>query len=139
VQAQVFNLLQDLQKEFGLTYLFIAHDLAVVEYVSDRVAVMYLGKIVETATSQDLYRSPQNPYTRALLSAVPRPDPKTTRARERIVLSGDVPSPMNPPSGCPFHPRCPHRGKDKMCSGEVPRLEEKAAGHYAACIKEGMP
>ncbi len=94
---------------------------------------------METATVQDLYRSPPHPYTRALLSAVPRPDPKTTRARERIVLSGDVPSPMNPPSGCPFHPRRPHPGKDEMCSGEVLRLEEKAAGYYAACIKEGMP
>ena len=139
VQAQVINLLQDLQKEFGLTYLFIAHDLAVVEYVSDRVAVMYLGKIVETAAAQDLYRSPQHPYTKALLSAVPLPDPTATRARERIMLTGDVPSLMNPPSGCPFHPRCPHPGKDEMCGGEVPRLEEKAAGHYAACIKGRMP
>ena len=139
VQAQVINLLQDLQKEFGLTYLFIAHDLAVVEYVSDRVAVMYLGKIVESGTAEDLYESPQHPYTRALLSSVPRPNPKATRARERIMLPGDVPSPMNPPSGCPFHPRCPHPEKDEMCGRVVPPLEEKAAGHYAACIKDGMP
>jgi oligopeptide/dipeptide ABC transporter ATP-binding protein len=139
VQAQVINLLQDLQNEFGLTYLFIAHDLAVVEYVSDRVAVMYLGKIVESGAAEDLYRSPQHPYTRALLSAVPRSDPKATRARERIMLTGDVPSPMNPPSGCPFHPRCPHPGKDEMCGRVVPPLEEKAAGHYAACIKDVMP
>jgi oligopeptide transport system ATP-binding protein len=138
VQAQVINLLQDLQNEFRLTYLFIAHDLAVVEYVSDRVAVMYLGKIVESGAAEDLYRSPQHPYTRALLSAVPRPDPKATRARERIMLTGDVPSPMNPPSGCPFHPRCPHPGKDEMCGRVVPPLEEKAAGHYAACIKDVM-
>ena len=120
VQAQVINLLQDLQKEFGLTYLLIAHDLAVVEYVSDRVAVMYLGKIVESGTAENLYAYPQHPYMKALLSAVPRPDPKATRARERIMLSGDVPSPMTTPSGCPFHPRCPHPGKDEMCRQVVP-------------------
>ncbi len=139
VQAQVINLLKDLQTGFGLTYLFIAHDLAVVEYVSDRVAVMYLGRIVESAVAEDLYRSPEHPYTRALLSSVLRPDPKTTRARERIMLPGDVPSPMNPPAGCPFHPRCPHPGKDEMCGQVVPPLEERASGHYAACIKDGMP
>ena len=139
VQAQVINLLRHLQEEFGLTYLFIAHDLAVVERVSDHVAVMYLGKIVESGTAEDLYGSPQHPYTKALLSAVPRPDPKAARARQRIMLSGDVPSPMNPPSGCPFHPRCPHPGKDEECSRVVPPLEEKAAGHFAACIKGVMP
>ena len=100
---------------------------------------MYLGKIVETAAARDLYRSSPHPYTRALLSAVPMPDPKATRARERIMLPGDVPSPMHPPSGCAFHPRGPHPGKDQMWSGEVPRLGEKVAGHFAACIKEGMP
>ena len=139
VQAQVINLLRDLQEEFGLTYLFIAHDLAVVERVSDQVAVMYLGKIVESGTAEDLYGSPQHPYTKALLSAVPRPDPKAARTRQRIMLSGDVPSPMNPPSGCPFHPRCPHPGKDEECGRVVPPLEEKAAGHFAACIKGVMP
>ena len=139
VQAQVINLLRDLQEEFGLTYLFIAHDLAVVERVSDQVAVMYLGKIVESGTAEDLYGSPQHPYTKALLSAVPRPDPKAARTRQRIMLSGDVPSPMNPPSGCPFHPRCPHPGKDEECGRVVPPLEGKAAGHFAACIKGVMP
>jgi len=139
VQAQVINLLRNLQKEFGLTYLFIAHDLAVVEHVSDHVAVMYLGKIVEWGTAEDLYGSPQHPYTKALLSAVPRPDPKAARARQRIVLSGDVPSPMNPPSGCPFHPRCPHPEKDEECRRAFPPLEEKRTGHYAACIKGVMP
>ena len=139
VLAQVINLLRDLQEEFGLTYLFIAHDLAVVERVSDQVAVMYLGKIVESGTAEDLYGSPQHPYTKALLSAVPRPDPKAARTRQRIMLSGDVPSPMNPPSGCPFHPRCPHPGKDEECGRVVPPLEEKAAGHFAACIKGVMP
>ncbi len=139
VQAQVITLLRDLQEEFGLTYLFIAHDLAVVERVSDQVAVMYLGKIVESGTAEDLYGSPQHPYTKALLSAVPRPDPKAARTRQRIMLSGDVPSPMNPPSGCPFHPRCPHPGKDEECGRVIPPLEEKAAGHFAACIKGVMP
>jgi len=139
VQAQVINLLRDLQRDLGLTYLFIAHDLAVVEYMSDHVAVMYLGKIVEMATAQDLYKNPRHPYTRALLSAAPRRDPQAGPTRERIRLSGDVPSPIRPPSGCPFYTRCPHPGKDEGCQRAVPRLEEKTPGHLAACIKNPMP
>jgi oligopeptide transport system ATP-binding protein len=122
VQAQVVNLLEDLQAELGLTYLFIAHDLALVEHVSDRVAVMYLGRIVELADSRDLYRDPRHPYTRSLLSAVPRPDPAGREGRRRIVLEGDVPSPIDPPPGCPFHPRCPHAAKDERCRTVVPAL-----------------
>lgn len=133
VQAQVINLLQDLQKKFGLSYLFIAHDLSVVEHISDRVAVMYLGRIVELADSDELYLNPLMPYTQALLSAVPVPDPRVKR--ERIMLEGDVPSPSNPPSGCPFHPRCQHPLKDADCAKIVPPLADKGGGHFAACIK----
>jgi oligopeptide transport system ATP-binding protein len=139
VQAQVINLLRDLQRDLGLTYLLIAHDLAVVEYMSDRVAVMYLGKIVEMAEAQELYKNPRHPYTRALLSAAPRHDLKAGSARERIRLSGDVPSPIQPPSGCPFYARCPHPGKDEECQKGVPLLVEKVPGHLAACCKNPMP
>ncbi len=134
VQAQVINLLVDLQRDHDLTYMFIAHDLSVVEHIADRVAVMYLGKIVELATAEDLYREPIMPYTQALLSAVPVADPKARK--ERIILQGDVPSPANPPTGCVFHPRCHHPAKDEACARIVPPLEEKARGHFAACIKQ---
>lgn len=135
VQAQVINLLDDLQNELGLTYLFIAHDLSVVEHVSDRVAVMYLGRIVESAPVADLYRNPRHPYTRALLSAVPRPDPDGRGERRRIVLEGDVPSPISPPSGCPFHPRCWYPRRDEECARVVPGLDPVGADHRARCIK----
>ncbi len=131
IQAQVINLLMELQQKFGLTYIFIAHDLKVVEHVSNRVAVMYLGKMVEFASAQDLYLRPSHPYTRALLSAIPIPDPQAKE--ERIILKGDVPSPMNPPSGCHFHPRCPIAAPE--CSTIVPILEEKQLNHWASCIK----
>jgi oligopeptide transport system ATP-binding protein len=133
VQAQVVNLLEDLQQELGLTYLFIAHDLALVEHVSDRVAVMYLGRIAEVAPSDELYRRPRHPYTEALLSAVPRPDPVGREGRRRIVLHGDVPSPSAPPPGCPFHPRCPNPRKDERCSSVIPAVEGDADGHFWAC------
>jgi oligopeptide transport system ATP-binding protein len=134
VQAQVLNLLEELQDTLGLAYLFIAHDLSVVEHVSDRIAVMYLGRIVEMGAAREVIHDPRHPYTRALLSAVPVAEPGA--ARERIVLQGDMPSPSNPPSGCPFHPRCPHPLKDADCASIVPPLAEKAPLHFAACIKE---
>jgi len=129
IQAQIINLLRDLQRTLGLTYLFVAHDLAVVEHLSDRVAVMYLGRIVELASSETLYRDPRHPYSAALLSAIPVPDP--SRRRRRIVLRGDVPSPANPPAGCPFHPRCFMARPE--CSREVPVLREVSPGHWSAC------
>ena len=134
VQAQVVNLLRDLQRDRGLSYLFIAHDLAVVSHMADRVAVMYLGRIVESAPRAALFAGARMPYTKALLSAVPVPVPGAVR--QRILLAGDPPSPVNPPSGCAFHPRCPHPLKDAACTRVVPPLEEKAPGHFVACIKE---
>jgi oligopeptide/dipeptide ABC transporter ATP-binding protein len=134
IQAQIVNLLRDLQRDLGLTYLFVAHDLSVVEHISTRVAVMYLGRVVELADRDTLYRDPRHPYTRSLLSAVPVPDPD--RRAERIVLTGDVPSPARPPSGCRFHPRCPltaERGEQARCSAEDPALREVAPGHWVAC------
>jgi peptide/nickel transport system ATP-binding protein len=132
IQAQIVNLLEDLQDELGLTFLFIAHDLAIVRHISDRIAVMYLGKVVEVAESEDLYTEPLHPYTRALLSAVPIPDPRVESSRERILLTGDLPSPANPPAGCRFHTRCPYAQRTR-CADEVPALREIRPGHVAAC------
>ncbi len=131
IQAQIVNLLEDLQTAESLTYLFISHDLKVVQHICDRVAVMYLGRIVELAEATTLYRSPRHPYTQALLSAVPRIDPKARR--ERIILQGDVPSPLDPPKGCAFHPRCPVKDKPQRCFTELPKLRVLANGSQAAC------
>ncbi|REE94366.1 peptide/nickel transport system ATP-binding protein/oligopeptide transport system ATP-binding protein [Paenibacillus taihuensis] len=131
IQAQVVNLLQDLQREMGLTYLFIAHDLAMVKHISDRVAVMYLGKMVELAESEELYANPKHPYTKALMSAIPVPDPDVEESKERIVLTGDLPSPVSPPSGCHFRTRCPFA--TEKCANEVPIFREVEPNHWAAC------
>ncbi len=133
IQAQVVNLLEDLQDQFGLTYLFIAHDLSMVRHICDRVAVMYLGIIVELAGRDELYENPLHPYTQALLTAVPIPNPKKDRARKRTVLQGEIPSPLNPPSGCRFHPRCPIA--EARCSQEVPEWRQAVPGHWVACHK----
>ncbi|MCR5805532.1 MAG: ATP-binding cassette domain-containing protein [Oscillospiraceae bacterium] len=131
IQAQVINMFDELQEKLGLTYLFIAHDLLVVRHISDRIGVMYLGKMVELADAKEIYDHPQHPYSVSLLSAVPVPDPKEARANKRIVLSGDIPSPLNAPSGCPFRTRCPHA--TQKCAESMPELKEISSGHYAAC------
>ena len=131
IQSQVVNMLEDMQQELGLTYLFIAHDLSVVRHISNRIGVMYLGSLVELAESYELNKNPLHPYTKTLLSAVPVPDPEISRTRQRIVLEGDIPSPMNPPTGCRFHTRCPYA--TKACSESVPEFREVEPGHYAAC------
>ena len=131
IQSQVVNMLEDLQAELGLTYLFIAHDISVVRHISNRIGVMYLGNMVELAESYELYKNPIHPYTKTLMSAVPIPDPVVTRARERLILEGDIPSPINPPSGCKFHTRCPYA--TERCSQEIPEFKDYGGGHYAAC------
>ena len=136
IQAQVINMFDDLQDKLGLTYLFIAHDLLVVRHISDRIAVMYLGKMVELADAEEIYKHPLHPYSQSLLSAVPMPDPKTARTNQRIVLTGDIPSPLNAPSGCPFRTRC--RYATPACAESMPSFEQVTAGHYVAChrVKE---
>ena len=131
IQAQVINMFDELQEQLGLTYLFIAHDILVVRHISDRIAVMYLGKMVELADAKEIYEHPQHPYTKSLMSAVPQPDPKVARANKRIVLSGDIPSPLNAPSGCPFRTRCPHA--TEACAQSMPEFKEVSSGHFAAC------
>ncbi|GAA4857930.1 ATP-binding cassette domain-containing protein [Paenibacillus vulneris] len=131
VQAQVVNLFKKLQKEHGLTYLFIAHDLAMVKHISDRIGVMYLGKLVEVTTSDELYAKPLHPYTESLLSAIPIPDPEVERTRERIILEGEIPSPLNPPSGCPFRTRCPKAMPE--CAASMPEFKQVEPNHYVAC------
>jgi oligopeptide transport system ATP-binding protein len=135
IQAQIINLLERLQKEFDLTYLFISHDLRAVRHIADRIAVMYLGEIVELAPSKEVYHHPLMPYTRALISAVPVPDPEVEARREQIILKGDVPSPIDPPAACRFHTRCPYAIKE--CAEIKPRLREITPDHYAACIRIG--
>ena len=137
IQAQVINMFDELQEKLGLTYLFIAHDLLVVRHISDRIAVMYLGRMVELADAEEIYDHPLHPYSKSLISAVPVPDPKTARENKRIVLSGDIPSPLNAPSGCPFRTRCPH-ACDK-CAESMPELKDMGGGHFVAChlVKEG--
>jgi oligopeptide/dipeptide ABC transporter ATP-binding protein len=131
IQAQVINLLEDLQEEFGIAYLLISHDLSVVQHICDRIAVMYLGEIVEIAEADELVMSPRHPYSEALLSAVPVPDPSAKKDKERIILHGDVPSPVDPPPGCRFHTRCPY--KEEKCMVEAPPLHEITTGHFTAC------
>ena len=131
IQSQVVNMLEDLQAELGLTYLFIAHDISVVRHISNRIGVMYLGNMVELAESYELYKNPIHPYTKTLMSAVPIPDPVVTRSRERLILEGDIPSPINPPSGCKFHTRCPYA--TERCKQEIPEFKDYGGGHYAAC------
>ncbi|MBO4418955.1 MAG: ATP-binding cassette domain-containing protein [Oscillospiraceae bacterium] len=131
IQAQVINMFVELQEQMGLTYLFIAHDILVVRHISDRIAVMYLGKMVELADAAEIYDRPLHPYTRSLMSAVPQPDPKIARANQRIVLSGDIPSPLNAPSGCPFRTRCPHAAP--CCEESMPEFKEVESGHFVAC------
>jgi oligopeptide/dipeptide ABC transporter ATP-binding protein len=139
IQAGVINLLEDLQEELGLSFLFISHDLSVVRHIADRIAVMYLGRIVETAPVEDLFRRASHPYTQALISAIPLPDPHKERARQRVLVTGEVPSPVNPPSGCRFRTRCPKfanqlsSGEQEKCINELPPLVDRGAGHPVAC------